>query len=143
MSLKMKPIQDDIKARLETLPQDVYVVEVPDDKLLAKASNGVYKPYIVMSIGGPYRAARGRGIVSSRNDVNVASLSIQVVAPTSDAADSILDNVLDLMTGWWTNDTGEFTVEGGSNGSNADGNVKPTKYFRYAFFSFRCNLTSE
>lgn len=143
MALGLKPIQDAIQARLDTLPQEVYVVEVPDDTKLPKSSNGTIKPYIVISLGGPYRAARGRGIVSSRHDVNIASLSVQVVALTAAAGDIILDQVLNLMVGWSAPDTGEFTVEGGSNGSNADGSVKPTKYFRFAFFSFRCNLSFE
>lgn len=143
MMLGIGAIEDAIYARLNTLPQDVYVTEVPDESLLAKASNGQVKPYIVMSMAGPYRAARGRGIVSTRNDVNIASLSVQVVAPTSGAAKTILDNVLNLLVGWSTTDTGEFTVEGGTTGSNAETSVKPTKYFRYAFFSFRCNLISN
>lgn len=143
MALALTPIEDDIVERLGTLPQDIYVVEVPDDSKLPKSSNGSIKPYIVIALSGPYRSARGRGIVSSRHDLNIASLSVQVVAPTARAASQINDAVLDLLTGWSTTDTGEFTVEGGANGSNADTVVKPTKYFRFAFFSFRCNLTWE
>lgn len=133
----MATIEKAVKAHLETIPNiPVFNVEVPDS-----AESG--KQYITLAFTSPYRAARGRGIVSSRNDVNIAGVAVRVCAEDYNIARSISDQVLDKLTGWITEGTGEFTLEGGAQSDSSNSLVKPTKYFRDLAFGFRCNLVSE
>lgn len=142
MPLGFSQVEREVKTLLGLISNViVYSEEVPDDANLPKNANGTIKPYIVTSFGGPYRAARGRGIVNSRLDVNVGALTVRVAAPTYDAARSICDQVMNVLTGWNGTDTGEFVLEGGTNNSAANSQVKPTKYFRDVFYSFRTNLS--
>lgn len=142
MALGFTGIEQEVKDRLGAIKNViVYSEEVPDDASLPKNANGTIRPYIVTSFGGPYRAARGRGIINSRLDVNIGSLTVRVAAPTYAAARSICDQVIDTLTGWNGTDTGEFVLEGGTNNSAANSQVKPTTYFRDAFYSFRTNLS--
>lgn len=137
MPVQMGGIEKRTKAWIETIPNvPVYNTEVPDDVVPGR-------PYITLSFTAPYRAARGRGIVSSRKDVNIAGLVLRVCAESYDAARSISDQVLDKLTGWSTEDTGEFTLEGGAQSDSSNSLVKPTKYYRDLAFGFRCNLSSS
>lgn len=137
MAVTMAGIEDDLKELLETIPNvPVFNTEVPDDV-------AVDKPYITLAFTAPYRAARGRGIVSSRHDVNVAGVNIRACAASYIAARSISDQILDKVTGWSTIDTGEFTLEGGATSDTSNAQAPPTKYFRDLAFGFRCNLSFD
>lgn len=141
MTLALHPIKDAVAARLSVPNVKVYVTEVPDDAVIGLNPNGTIKPYIVVNFTSPYRAARGRGIVSSRHDVNVAGCVVRCVAPTASASSQLSDKVMNLLTGWFAPDTGEFTLEGGGSSDNANGTVRPTKFFTDLAFGFRTNLT--
>ena len=140
MALAVKPIKDAYEALLKTIPNvTVYQDEVPDGVELPLTPGGVVRPYIVLYFSEPFRAADGRGIVSSRHDLNVLVVTAQVNAPDPNSANSIIDQVRAKTVGWSTVDTGEFFLRGGASRSRPSTEVAPTTYIREASFETRCN----
>lgn len=132
-------VVDRIKAAYPNLP--VYDSEVPEDSAI-KYANGLFSPFVVVYFGGPIRAARDRGIVSTRNDSTILYCTVEAYAPTSDTARVVRDNMIDLLTGSFPPDCGELSLEGGFSYSRASATVRPTQYIRSLAFSTRGNLST-
>ena len=142
MSLDTTPIRNAIKARVATIPgMVVFEDEIPDNETVPTTSSGKLKPYVVLYFTEPARSARGRGIVSTRHDTNMMLCTAQVIAGDTNAANLQIDNVRDVLTGWYPPDAGEMTLYGGSAYSRKGGTVAPTEYVRETVFRFPCNLT--
>lgn len=142
MALSTKGIKDAVENRAKTIPNiTVWQDEVPDLASLPTTANGVLRPYVVLYFAEPFRAADGRGIVTTRHDVNVLVMTAQVHAPDKNSANSIIDQVRDKFTGWKTTDTGEFFLRGGASRSSGSNAAPPIDYIREASFETRCNLS--
>lgn len=137
MGLSLLPIQDQITAKLNELPQAVYDNGIPDDTML-EYNNGVMLPFMVPYYGGFSRSLDARGIVSSRQDLGESYVIVDCVGPTERSARQVADLVMDKLTGFVPVDAGELRPTGGlSKTIRIDNPSKPTKYvfevsFRYA-----------
>lgn len=119
--------------------EDVHDTE-NEDELLGNL-HGLFKPFYIMYFGGPVRAAHGRGITSSRNDVNIMWCQATAVAPTKDSRNLLLDKAINILTGWHPPDSGEMILEGGMAFSIANTTVRPSKYMKNLTWTYRTNLT--
>lgn len=138
------PAYRDIQNRIRTaLPQfDLYDTNVPLDveKLTV---NGKFKPYMVISLGGGIRAARGRGIVSPKYDPMQYWIVITCVAPEDAPAVQLKSTLLDLLTGFVPTDADQLTPEGGQAQSVANENRVPIFYQHRVMFHFYQNMTNQ
>lgn len=142
MAQSTKHIKDALQTLMGTIPNvTVYQDQVPEDTVLPVTPGGKIRPYIVLYFSEPFRAAYGRGIVSTRHDVNVLVATVQVNSPDPHSANSIIDQVRDKIVGWQTTDTGEWMLRGGASRSVGNTSVAPTLYIREAVFETRCNLS--
>jgi hypothetical protein len=139
MALDMKPIEDAILTRLNTLPQEFYDTEVPDG-VTPPVSGTLVKPYGVVYFGGPVRTGTDRHLTSSRNDTNTGFCTVQIVAQRAGDVRSVADRVTDLMTGYIPPDAGEMTLAGSMGYSSARNETGPTMYYREIGFTYMCNL---
>jgi hypothetical protein len=138
MGLSLIPIEDQIIAKLEELPQDVYPNGVTDDTTL-KYANGIMLPFIVPFFGGYTRAIDGRGITSSRQDLGESYVIIQCVGPTERSSRQVADVVRDKITGFKPSDAGEMIPSGGSRFVTPDFSSRPAKYISEAIFRYAVN----
>jgi len=135
--MPLSPIltEDAITARLATIVPRVYTTEVPDGVA------PVY-PYIVVYFGTPVRMARGRNLMSTRQDAMRGYCMIEVAAPTDAAARAVQGAVIESLTGYRPTNAGEMTLEGGAGGgySRAATGTNPTVYYREVAYSWVTNL---
>lgn len=136
MSLDTGPTEAAIEAEIKTtLGHDrVYVTQVPDG-LTPKY------PYVVLYYGEPIRSARDRHITTTRDDVLVGYVTVQVISTTDSSANAVKNRIKNALTGFRPIDSGEMVLEGGMAYSDADTRVSPTRYFRELGFTYRTNLT--
>lgn len=138
MSLSLLPVQDEVVAKLNELPQTVYENGVPADAQL-EYSNGVMLPYIAPFFGGYHRAIDGRGITSVRHDLGESYVNVECVGPTERSARQVADLVLDKLTGFQPNNGGPLTPSGASRVLVSDYSSQPVKYISEISFRFVVN----
>jgi len=136
MVLSTSAVEADVIAQLKTIVPRVYTTSVPE---------GISPDYplIVVYFLEPVRTSADRNVVSTRFDTLRGGCTVEIQAPTDDAANKVKDKVRNLA-GYRPPDCGEMQLEGGtaiyphtSNGLN------PTLYFRYVAFSWLTNLSTE
>lgn len=133
--VKTKETEDDIVRELRTKVARVFVSGVPDVNATPQM------PYVVLYFSPPIRAARDRGIVSTRHDTNLLGVSVEIVSTTDDSARAVQDIVLDTLVGYRPTNSGELILEGGTSYASAATTVKPSRYTRSIGFTARTNLS--
>lgn len=135
MSLDTAPLENDIKARVQTVTPRVYISEVPSDTPTPDM------PYVVIYFGGPIRGARDHHITSSRNDTMIGYCTVRVTSSTDTSARDVNNAIRNALAGHIPPDCGEMIVEGGLTYSNGTSTVKPSSYFRETGYTYRTNLS--
>lgn len=139
MSLNLLAVQDQITAKLNELPQDVYETAVPDNEKI-KHSNNLFLPYIVVFYGDMSESPRGRGITSVRQNMGVSYAIVRCIAPTDRAAKQVAGLVRDKLTGFKPSDAGELRLSsGGTSYAESDDSTGPTRYMTEIPFTFAVN----
>lgn len=139
MSLNILAVQDQITAKLNELPQDVYETAVPDNVKI-DYSNKMFLPYIVVFYGDMSESSRGRGIVSVRNNAGVSFAIVRCIAPTDRAAKQVAGLVRDKLTGFKPIDAGEMRLAaGGTSYARTDNTGASTHYITEIPFTFVVN----
>ena len=139
MSLDLLAVQDQITAKLNELPQDVYETSVPDNKKVAY-SNNMFLPYIVVFYGDMSESPRGRGITSVRNNAGLSYAIVRCIAPTDRAAKQVAGLVRDKLTGFQPTDAGELRLSsGGSSYVETDNSTASTHYITEIPYVFIVN----
>lgn len=139
MSLNLLAVQDQITAKLNELPQDVYETAVPDNEKV-KHDNKLFLPYIVVFYGDMTESARGRGITSVRQNLGVSFAIVRCIAPTDRAAKQVAGLVRDKLTGFKPTDAGEMRLSaGGTSYVESDNSTAPTRYITEIPFTFVVN----
>lgn len=137
MSLNLLAVQDQITAQLATLPQDVYETTAPEDSKLKFDTNGMILPYVVIEFGEMTEMPIGRGIISSKYNVNESYVLVSCVAPTQRAARQVADLVRDKLVGFIPQDAGELRMIGASPLTGLD--AKPNRFVSQLGFTFPVN----
>lgn len=134
-------IRNHLKTELDARFGNVRVFDtnVPLD-VAESTVNGLFSPYVVLSIGGGIRAARGRSIVNSRYDVMQYWVVATVVGPENLPTMVIKSAIIDILTGFVPTDASELTPEGGQAQSSANENRIPIIYQQRAMFQFFQNM---
>lgn len=142
MALSTAAFRADVLARIRTANPNaqVFESEVPEDADIPYP-NGLFSPFYVVYFGGPIRAARDRGLVSTRNDTTIVYCTVEVYAPKASTAALLKDRLVDLITGFTPTDCGEMTLEGGLAYSRASNTVRPTQYIDSTSWTTRSNLS--
>lgn len=139
MSLNLLAVQDQITAKLNELPQDVYETAVPDNEKV-RHDNKLFLPYIVVFYGDMTESARGRGITSVRQNLGVSFAIVRCIAPTDRAAKQVAGLVRDKLTGFKPTDAGEMRLSaGGTSYAESDNSTAPTRYITEIPFTFVVN----
>lgn len=141
MGLNPAPTFRSIKDKLESLVEyPVYVAEIPPDKSLKYDSKGTMKPFVVVYFGGPIRSARGRGIVSARNDPTTLFITVEAYAGSALDAIDIKGMLIDDLVEWKPEGASGLLPMGGMTYSRASNNVRPTMYIEATSFQCFSNL---
>lgn len=139
MSLNLLAVQDQITAKLNELPQDVFETSVPDNKKVTY-SNKMFLPYIVVFYGDMSESTRGRGITSVRHNAGVSYAIVRCIAPTDRAAKQVAGLVRDKLTGFKPTDAGEMRLSsGGSSYVETDNSTAVTHYITEIPYVFIVN----
>ena len=138
VSLATEDAFQDILERLREI-DGVDVVETENDDEV-KLVGDTIQPYIIVMFGGPVRAARGRGIGPSANDVNVLWVNTYCVSGNPSISRQIKDAVVGKLVDFYPTDSGRLTVDGGQQFDWASTTTLPKRYVSVATFTFRHNL---
>lgn len=139
---KLNEITDAIKTEWATaLPTiELYESEVPAD-VLQRVSQGRFQPYGVLHIDVPIRAARDKGIVTSRRDLLVSTVMLAVYAPTVDAANDLRDDIMDVFVDFRPGDAqGRMVLDGGMSWTEKNSSAVPMQYVRSVVFQLRWGM---
>lgn len=107
-------VQDQVTAKLEELPQDVYETAPPEDSKLRFDSSGNPLPYIVVQYSDMYPTGANGGIIGAKYDVAQSYVLVTCVAMSQRAGRQIADLVRDKLTGFTPSDAGELRFAGGA-----------------------------
>lgn len=129
-------------AELRTSVFSVYEDQPPEDADI-DWNDGLFRPYLVASFGGPVRSARDRSLVTTRWDATILTFVVEAHAPTATAARQIQGEVIDLMTGFRATDCGELTLEMVGRRTRASNSIRPTVHIAAVGFSCVSNLSTE
>ncbi len=140
MSLDLLAVHDQITAKLNELPQDVYETSVPESVKIAHGGARPFLPYIVIAYGDMSESNRGRGITSVRDNVGVSFAIVRCIAPSERASRQVANIVRDKLVGFKPVDAGELRLAtGGSSYVEAAGNGVPERYVAEIPFTFVVN----
>lgn len=129
-------VQDAITAKLNELPQDVYITAVPDDVKIQHGANGLFLPYIVINFADVQEAPMGQGIISSRYNLGLSFCVVECVAPTERAARQVVGLVRDKLTGYIPSSAGEMRIAGGRTYMSVETNSVPKRYISEISFNY-------
>lgn len=138
MSLNLLAVHDQITAKLQELPQDVYETAAPDDSKLAFDANGNLLPYIVVQFSDMYPSSTGNGVVGAQYDVGQSYIVVTCVSTNQRACRQVADSVRSKLTGFSPSDAGELRPAGGSI-QYANPDSKPNRYVTEVGFTFPVN----
>lgn len=128
----------DILTRLKEI-SGVEVLEVEDDDQVKRRGTEVL-PYIILSLGGPLRAARDRGIMASSRDTNQMWLVLTCVSSNVSVARKLKNEVVEKMVDFVPDNSGRLTLDGGMRYSVASTSTMPKRYAEAVMMGFRHNL---
>lgn len=136
MSLDFRPAVADIKAALSAIP-NIDIIDTHDN---ATTIGGVVKPYIVMTVGGPIRAARDRGLVGSKHDTNLIWVMLECVSNNIDVARGLKADAIEALVDFIPTDSGRLSLDGGSGYTLAQTSAVPLRFVENARLSCAHNL---
>lgn len=142
--IDVTPAFDDIVARLQTelgSAVPVYRTNVPLD-VAKQTTNGMFTPYVVVSLGGGIRNQRSRHMADSRMDTLQYWVVVTSVAPRDEEALKLKVKSIDALFGFVPQDSGQLTPSGGTAQSVANENKVPLIYQHRAMFEFSHNMES-
>lgn len=137
MSLNILAVHDQITAKLNELPQDVYETTPPEDSKLSFDANGMMLPYIVVEYTDMDQTNEGNGILGARYDSGESSAFVTCVAPTERAARQVAGAVREKLVGFKPSDAGQLVQFGG----NIDYDGRTNRYFAELVFTFVVNTS--
>ena len=143
MGLNPTPTFEDVQRQIESLVQyPVYVAEIPADKsLVFDKQTGIMQPFVVLSFGGPIRAALDRGLVSARYDTTILYITVDAYAGRAKDAETIKGYLFENLTGFVPKDASELVPTGGMTYSRSSNSTRPTQYIAALSFECRGNLS--
>lgn len=140
MALSLLPIHDEIIAKLEELPQSVYITSIPDESVLDYDANGMLLPFVVATFSSLTQPATERGITGPRQDLGRSYALIECVGPNERSTRQVMDLVVNKLTGFQPTDAGYMSPEGvGKPYATYDSNARPVKYVAEIVFGFAVN----
>jgi len=138
MSLNLIAVHDQITAKLNELPQDVYESAGPEDSKLRFDSAGRMLPYIVVQYSDMYPTGTGNGITGAKYNAAQSYMLVTCVADNERATRQVADAVKNKIVGFQPTDAGEIRFEGGAITYAAlDG--RPKRYTVEVGFLFQVN----
>lgn len=143
MSLDPTPVFVAIRDRVQEImgKTEVYENEIPPDSAIPTNSQGLMKPFVVLYYGGPIRSGRDRSLVTTRRDLILLYITIEVYAPSAQLARELKGKLVEELTGMRTDDMSELTLSGfGMSQSRASNTVRPTMYIETQAWQCFSNL---
>lgn len=107
---------------------------------IENSSNGMFDPYVAVSIGGPIEAARGRHITDRRMNVLTSWVTTTIVAPRNEDSLLIKDQVIDALWGFSPYDAAPMIMTGGTAHSVTNEQAKPIKFMHTVMFQIYHNV---
>lgn len=144
MPLDSLPGEDDIVARLKTIP-GVDVIEgeyLSDSYKPVTDSNGMFKPYMTVKFSGAFQAF-DNGIVGAWQDTQRNTFGVYVVSPDDRTTRILRNQVREKML------SSDFVPTDGSHltpssaMSFVDSDLGYNRYVHYITFTYLFNLTPE
>jgi len=134
--------EDSILARLKAVmaPTPVYDIETaPDGDGTGDIGDADFRPFCAVIWGGPIDIPADRGIISTRLDLKIGYVMIRIVTPDAEANRILFNKMLNGMTGFVPEESGELIPNTGMQYSNASNVTQPTRFYREIGFSYRTN----
>lgn len=138
MSLNLLAVQDQITAKLNELPQDVYETAAPDDTKLRFDEAGNLLPYIVVQYSDMYPTGLPGGLAGVKYDVAQAYCLVACVSTNERASRQVADAVKAKLLGFQPTDAGELRFAGGAI-DYAIPDTRPNRYVTDVGFIFSVN----
>lgn len=109
MTLNLREIKTGIRAYIRSsFIEDVVEQSVPDPKTVLRLPDGKVKPYIAFQFGDIQRLYAGsRGLTGVRNDDYELPIRFQALSGDAEIASDIADEIMDVMLGYTSEQTGE------------------------------------
>ena len=141
MSLDFSSVLCGIRGRITS---GVPNVDVFDTHGEARRINGVLVPYIVLSLGGPIRAASGRGICGSAKDPHILWVHVACVSESSAQATSMKNQLLaaGVLVDYVPPGAGPLTLVGGYQDMFSSQDSSPVRFIDALRFNVTYNLTN-
>ena len=95
MSLDFRPLRDAITNKIETLLPNVSVINAHGEA--QRSSDGVLVPYVMLSIGGPIEAARGRGIIGPADNPHYLWVHVHCISEDVNQAQNMKADLMGLV----------------------------------------------
>lgn len=139
MSLDFSQVRAGIEGRIRS---GVPNVDIFDTHGEARRTNGVLVPYIVLSIGGPIHAARGRGICGSARDPHHLWIHVLCVSEDTNQATSMKNQLLaaGILVDYMPPGAGPLTLVGGYQDKVASQDGSPVRFIDALRFNVTYNL---
>ena len=139
MSLDFSQVKNGIKGRIAS---GVPNVDIFDTHGEARRMNGVLVPYVVLSIGGPIHAARGRGICGSARDPHHLWIHVLCVSEDTDQATSMKNQLLaaGVLVDYMPPGAGPLTLVGGFQDKFSSQDGSPVRFIDALRFNVTYNL---
>lgn len=132
-----KDIHEHMQEQFGNVP--VYRSAVPTN-VHKPTVNGMFQPYVVLSIGGGIEFGRSRNIVSPRHSSFTYWVTIVTVAPDDEVAAMLKAKAMDILTGYVPVNSTELIPHGGQAQSVSNENRIPPIYQHRVMFKFIHNM---
>ena len=126
----------DIKTKLTAI-SNIDIIDTHDDVTL---TNGVVKPYVVLTFGGPIRVQADRGIVESKRDTTLYWVIIECVSNDLGVARKLKVDVISQLEDYVPNNSGRVVVDGGFSDTITKTSAIPKRFVEATRMSFHHNL---
>lgn len=139
MSLDFTAVRNGIASKISTGVPNVDIFDAHGE---ARRLNGVLVPYVVLSIGGPIHAARGRGICGSARDPHHLWVHVLCVSESSVQATSMKNQLLaaGVLVDYMPPGSGPLTLVGGYQDKFVSQDGTPVRFIDALRFNVTYNL---
>lgn len=119
----------------------IWEIQVPDDKDLARETDGGVLPYAIVRFADPLALAQGRSIAAGEQQQPYRlSFTIIVISGDADSARTTLSAIKRRLIDFSPSDSAnKIKAKGGFSYPNGDTTSRPTRFQKAAFFTFTWN----
>lgn len=139
MSLDFRPVRDAIISQIEWSLPNVKVINAHGD---AERVGGVLVPYVMVSMGGPVEAAKGRGIIGPAYNPHYLWVHVHCISEDIDQAQNMKAALLvpGALVGFQPPECSMLSLVGGYQDTVVSQDTSPVRFDEALRFTVTYNL---